>query len=79
MSTQIDLKDRVAVITGAAQGIGYATAERMLRSGASVALWDIDAARLNDAETALGKLGRSARASSNSACSPTCKPRPPTR
>jgi len=58
MSTQIDLKDRVAVITGAAQGIGYATAERMLRSGASVALWDIDAARLNDAETALGKLGK---------------------
>ena len=58
MSTQIDLKDRVAVITGGAQGIGYAAAERMLRSGASVVLWDIDAAKLNDAETALGKLGK---------------------
>jgi len=39
---QIDLKGRVAVITGGAQGIGYATAERMLQSGASVVLWDID-------------------------------------
>jgi len=55
---QIDLQGRVAVITGAAQGIGYAVAERMLASGASVALWDIDAARLNTAETALGRLGR---------------------
>jgi 3-oxoacyl-[acyl-carrier protein] reductase len=55
---QIDLKGRVAVITGAAQGIGYAVAERMLASGASVALWDIDAARLNAAETALGRLGQ---------------------
>jgi len=55
---QIDLQGRVAVITGGAQGIGYAVAERMLSSGASVALWDIDAARLNAAETALGRLGR---------------------
>ncbi len=55
---QIDLKGRVAVITGGAQGIGYAAAERMLASGASVVLWDIDAAKLNDAETALGKLGK---------------------
>ena len=47
---QIDLKGRVAVITGGAQGIGYAAAERVLRSGASVALWDIDAARLAHAE-----------------------------
>ena len=55
---QIDLKGRVAVITGGAQGIGYAVAERMLASGASVVLWDIDAARLNDAETALARLGK---------------------
>ncbi|MDP3824899.1 MAG: SDR family NAD(P)-dependent oxidoreductase [Burkholderiales bacterium] len=55
---QIDLKGRVAVITGGAQGIGYAAAERMLKSGAGVVLWDIDAARLAAAETALGKLGK---------------------
>ena len=55
---QIDLKGRVAVITGGAQGIGYAAAERMLASGASVVLWDLNAAKLNDAETALSKLGK---------------------
>ncbi|HET6598600.1 MAG TPA: SDR family NAD(P)-dependent oxidoreductase [Burkholderiaceae bacterium] len=54
---QIDLKERVAIITGGAQGIGYAVAERMLRSGARVVLWDIDAARLNDAERSLAELG----------------------
>ena len=55
---QIDLKGRVAVITGGAQGIGYAAAERMLKSGASVVLWDIDAERLMQAETTLSTLGK---------------------
>ncbi len=54
---QIDLKGRVAVITGGAQGIGYAAAERMLTSGAAVVLWDIDAARLVQAKESLGKFG----------------------
>ena len=55
---QIDLKGRVAVITGGAQGIGYAAAERLLQSGASVVLWDIDAARLAEAENTLARLGQ---------------------
>ena len=55
---QIDLRDRVAVITGGAQGIGYASAERMLRSDASVVLWDRDAALLAKAKAALSGLGR---------------------
>ena len=37
-----DLNNRVAIITGAAQGIGLAVAERMLESGASVSIWDRD-------------------------------------
>ncbi len=41
---QIDLKNRVAIITGGARGIGLATAERFVRSGAKVALWDLDGA-----------------------------------
>jgi 3-oxoacyl-[acyl-carrier protein] reductase len=54
---QIDLAGRVAIITGGAQGIGLATARRCLQSGAAVALWDIDAGRLADAQQALAALG----------------------
>jgi len=54
---QLDLNERVAVITGGAQGIGYATAERMLLSGAKVVLWDIDAKALAAAKEALSALG----------------------
>lgn len=38
----IDLKGRNAVITGGAQGIGRAVAERFVASGARVELWDLD-------------------------------------
>ena len=54
---QLDLNGRVAIITGGAQGIGYATAERMLLSGAAVVLWDIDATALAAAKEALSSLG----------------------
>ena len=53
----LDLNNRVAVITGGAQGIGYACASRMLASGAAVVLWDSDAAKLAQAHDALAKLG----------------------
>ena len=39
---QIDLAGKRAVITGGAQGIGRAVAERLLDSGATVAIWDRD-------------------------------------
>ncbi len=53
----IDLEGRVAVITGGAQGIGYAIAERMLASGAAVVLWDADGERLASAQAALSGRG----------------------
>lgn len=36
----IDLRDRTAVVTGGASGLGLATARRMVQSGARVCLWD---------------------------------------
>jgi 3-oxoacyl-[acyl-carrier protein] reductase len=40
MANQIDLAGRIAVVTGGAQGIGRAITERLLLSGAVVAVWD---------------------------------------
>jgi 3-oxoacyl-[acyl-carrier protein] reductase len=54
----IDLKGRTAIITGGARGIGFAAAQKMLASGAAVALWDIDAAALGNAAASLAKSGR---------------------
>jgi NAD(P)-dependent dehydrogenase (short-subunit alcohol dehydrogenase family) len=49
----IDLKNRTAIVTGGARGIGFAIAKRMLASGARVVLWDVDTTALDKAGAAL--------------------------
>ena len=53
----IDLKSRVAVVTGGARGIGLAIAQRLLKSGARVALWDVDAKAVAESAKGLGGAG----------------------
>lgn len=55
---QINLEGNVAVVTGGAQGIGYAVAERMLQSGAQVILWDFNSEANEKAAAALSTMGK---------------------
>ncbi len=50
----LDFAGRTAVVTGGAQGIGFAVAQRLVASGARVALWDRDANALAAAAASLG-------------------------
>ena len=61
------LDGKVAVITGAAGGIGGATARLFLDLGASVMLTDRDAPRLSEAEQRLAAADRVATATADSA------------
>jgi 3-oxoacyl-[acyl-carrier protein] reductase len=54
---RIDLDGRRAVVTGGAQGIGRAVAERLLASGAAVALWDRDQALVDATRAELASQG----------------------
>ena len=48
-----DLNNRVAIVTGGAQGFGLAITERFIESGAKVVIWDIDE---NEAKKAMEKV-----------------------
>jgi 2-hydroxycyclohexanecarboxyl-CoA dehydrogenase len=48
------MRDRVALITGAGSGLGLAIAERIARSGATIAIAEIDPARGKEAADRLG-------------------------
>ena len=52
-----EFRDKVAVITGAASGIGRAIAERCVREGMKVVLADIEEANLTKAEVELKAAG----------------------
>ena len=54
---QIDLNNRNAIVTGGARGIGLSIATRLLKSGANVSIWDVDAAALAEATEELKSLG----------------------
>jgi NAD(P)-dependent dehydrogenase (short-subunit alcohol dehydrogenase family) len=56
-TNNIDLTGRTAIVTGAARGIGLAIAERILRSGGQVSLWDRDRIELQRAHASLRCLG----------------------
>ena len=50
---KFNLSNRVAIVTGGAQGFGLAISERFVQSGAKVIIWDIDK---EAAETAIKKI-----------------------
>lgn len=52
---QIELDGKVAIVTGAAQGIGLAIAERLLSSGAQLWMWDANEELLDAAAVGLGE------------------------
>jgi 2-dehydro-3-deoxy-L-rhamnonate dehydrogenase (NAD+) len=53
-----DLKERVAIVNGGAQGIGLAVANRMLASGARLAIWDRDRPLLEETVKRIAKPDR---------------------
>ena len=55
------LHDRVAIVTGSAQGIGLAIAKRLVDEGARVLLCDLDTERVADAARGLDATGARAR------------------
>lgn len=58
MSTEGSLEGRIALVTGAARGLGFAIAQRLVRAGASVWLNGRDRAALDEAADRIGSDAR---------------------
>src|SRR4051794_36166273 len=56
----LDLTGKVALVTGAAQGFGFACARRLVEAGASVVLADLREQRVRDAAAGLGARAEAA-------------------
>ena len=53
---QFDLNNKLAIITGGAQGFGLDIAKRFIQSGSKVRIWDIDEKQLKDANDQINKV-----------------------
>ena len=71
----IDLSGKVALVTGAAQGFGRASAERLSEAGADVVLVDLRAAAIEGLASGLAKIGRGALALAGDVTEPDCASR----
>lgn len=52
-----NLNGKVAIVTGAAQGLGLTSAEALARAGATISIWDINAEQMRRAEAELSAEG----------------------
>ena len=51
----LDLEGRCAIVTGGASGLGLAITLRLVQSGAKVSIWDVDAQKMAEVASSLGK------------------------
>ena len=58
----MDLSGKVAIVTGAGKGLGWAIAERLARDGAHLVLAEVDRASGEEKATIIRKMGREALA-----------------
>lgn len=56
----LSLEGKSAIVTGGAQSIGFAIAERLAKAGASVVIADIDSEKAQEAADRLASLGKTA-------------------
>jgi 3-oxoacyl-[acyl-carrier protein] reductase len=55
---KFDIEGKSAVVTGGARGLGFAICERLLASGAQVAIWDFDEQAASEAAAKLSAGGK---------------------
>ncbi len=61
MATKFDFSNKSVVVTGGAQGIGWAISKQFLESGANVSLWDYNEETLASAQSELSNFGSQLR------------------